>query len=141
MKYSKDFMKLHKLHEHSKQDLNGWYAQHKIDGVFAALDLSSGDLYSRTGKLLYVQIGGELSSIVAELTSYACMNKLKGLLIAEVVHTGSSLEQLSGLLNPNRVQAWEEHVTTSGWQLYLHDWVQLDADKDVRGYTTRYAEL
>ena len=145
MQSDKDFMKLHKLQACPKQDLRGWYAQHKIDGVFAALDLSSGDLYSRTGKLLYVQTGSVLSSIIEKLTSYAYANKLTGLLIAEVIHAGSSLEQLSGFLNPNRVQAWEEHVTTSGWQLYLHDWVQFDAGKDAgkdaRDYATRYAEL
>lgn len=141
MQFNKDFMKLHKFQDGLKQDLRGWYAQPKIDGVFAALDLSSGDLYSRTGKLLYVQTGSKLSSIIAELTSYAHANKLTGLLIAEVTHTGSSLEQLSGLLNPNRVQAWEDSMCASEWQMHLHDWVQLDADKDVRSYVTRYTEL
>lgn len=141
MQFNKDFMKLHKFQDGLKQDLNGWYAQHKIDGVFAALDLSSGDLYSRTGKLLYVQAESALSRTIQKLTSHAYANELTGLLIAEVICSGYSLEQLSGLLNPLRVQAWEDYVCNSEWRVHLHDWVQLTEDKDIRDYATRYTEL
>lgn len=141
MQFNKDFMKLHKFQDYPEQDLKGWYAQLKIDGVFAALDLSSGDLYSRTGKLLYIQAGSALSRTIQDLVSYAYANRLTGLLIMEVTCTDYSLEQLSGFLNPNRVQAWEDSVCASEWKMHLHDWVLLDADKDIRSYGTRYAEL
>lgn len=125
----KDFMKLHKYDP--KQDYSGWLLQQKFDGVFAAIQRSTGKVFSRTGKEFFIPQDSKLAEHLRYLNKQyedAGIENPEDYIIAEVVATDLTLEELSGLLNPNRKQEWDIAAKQANWQLYLHDWVQLDAD-------------
>lgn len=126
---NKDFMKLHKYDP--KQDYSGWLLQQKFDGVFAAIQRSTGKVFSRTGKEFFIPQDSKLAEYLH------CLNKQyedvgienpEDYIIAEVTASDLTLEELSGLLNPNRKQEWDVAAKQANWQLHLHDWVQLDAE-------------
>lgn len=122
-----DFMKLHK-HDPNK-DYSGWLMQQKYDGVFAAIQRSTGKVFSRTGKEFFIPQDSKLAEHLQFLSKqYENIDNPEDYIIAEVVATDLTLEELSGLLNPNRKQEWDVAAKQANWHLYLHDWVQLDVD-------------
>lgn len=126
---SKDFMKLHKYDP--KQDYSGWLLQQKFDGVFAAIQRSTGKVFSRTGKEFFIPQDSKLAEHLRYLNKQyeeAGIENTEDYILAEVVATDLTLEELSGLLNPNRKQEWDVAAKQANWQLHLHDWLQLDAD-------------
>ena len=62
-----DFMKLGKYKESS--NYSGWIVQKKLDGVFAALNLKDGVVYSRTQLPLFVPPESVLFQNISELKS------------------------------------------------------------------------
>ena len=126
---NKDFMKLHKYNP--KQDYSGWLVQQKFDGVFAAIQCSAGKVFSRTGKEFFIPQDSKLAEHLRYLNKQykdAGIEYIEDYFIAEVVATDLTLEELSGLLNPNRKQEWDVAAKQANWQLHLHDWVQMDAE-------------
>lgn len=125
----KDFMKLHKYDP--KQDYSGWLLQQKFDGVFAAIQRSTGKVFSRAGKEFFIPQDSKLAEQLWYLNKQyedAGIENPEDYIIAEITALDLTLEELSGLLNPNRKQAWDIRAKQADWQLHLHDWVQLDAD-------------
>lgn len=122
-------MKLHKYDP--KQDYSGWLMQQKFDGVFAAIQRSTGKVFSRTGKEFFIPQDSKLAEHLRYLNKQyedAGIENHEDYIIAEVVATDLALEELSSLLNPNRKQEWDVAAKQANWQLHLHDWVQLDTD-------------
>lgn len=76
------------------------YMQVKYDGVFCAFVVTDGDCgaYSRTGKRFTNM--WKLEQYFADLAD--------GVYIAEVINKHMSLEELSGCVNPNRVEELDE---------------------------------
>lgn len=125
----KDFMKLHKYDP--KQDYSGWLLQQKFDGVFAAIQRSTGKVFSRTGKEFFISQDSKLAEHLHYLNKQyedAGVEHPDDYIIAEITASDLTLEELSGLLNPNRKQEWDVAAKQADWQLHLHDWVQLDAE-------------
>ena len=95
-------------------------AEVKYDGVFAAIFVKDskeerqGKALSRTGRPLY-------------LPGYKPVFRgaPAGLYIAELICPRISLEQLSGMVNPNRKKAWarDQLDAASGFQWVLHDYL------------------
>lgn len=122
-------MKLHKYDP--KQDYSGWLLQQKFDGVFAAIQRSTGKVFSRTGKEFFIPQDSKLAEHLRYLNKQyedAGIENPEDYIIAEIVVADLTLEELSGLLNPNRKQEWDVAAKQANWQLHLHDWVQLDVD-------------
>ena len=125
----KDFMKLHKYDP--KQDYSGWLLQQKFDGVFAAIQRGTGKVFSRTGKEFFIPQDSKLAAHLHFLNKQyedAGIENPQDYIIAEITASDLTLEELSGLLNPNRKQEWDVAAKQANWQLHLHDWVQLDAE-------------
>lgn len=125
----KDFMKLHKYDP--KQDYSGWLLQQKFDGVFAAIQRSTGKVFSRIGKEFFISQDSKLAEHLHYLNKQyedAGVEHPDDYIIAEITASDLTLEELSGLLNPNRKQEWDVAAKQADWQLHLHDWVQLDAE-------------
>lgn len=98
-----DFMKLGKYKESS--NYSGWIVQKKLDGVFAALNLKDGIVYSRTQRPLFVPPESVLFQNISELKSVYNRDKADFVLF-ELCLPDASLERLSGLVSPNRKEAW-----------------------------------
>lgn len=106
-------------------------AEVKYDGIFAAVVVSpSGKVkvFSRTGRPLYLQ--GR-----AEPVFYGAP---AGVYIAELICPALSLEQLSGLVNPNRKKSWTDGeydtlVTSQHW--VFHDYMTLENYLHAHLYT------
>ena len=69
------------------------YIQKKEDGVYA--ETTQCGVYSRQCKLFYLEVEPQNTIVVPHYT-----------LVAELVCPAISLEELSGLVNPNRVKPW-----------------------------------
>ena len=125
----KDFMKLHKYDP--KQDYSGWLLQQKFDGVFAAIQRSTGKVFSRTGKEFFIPQDSKLAEHLRYLNKQyedAGVEYPEDYILAEITASDLTLEELSGLLSPNRKQEWDVAAKQANWHLHLHDWVQLDAE-------------
>lgn len=110
------------------------WAEVKYDGVFCAFVLlpTMETLYlSRTGKELYKQVHDRLQAwkFCQEPGVYICELVCKD--------ASLSLEELSGLVNPNRVQPWEG-VGPGTLGLVAHDYLTLE--QYVSGKTPPQAE-
>lgn len=136
---TKDFMKLHKYDP--KQDYSGWLMQQKFDGVFAAIQRSTGKVFSRTGKELFIPQDSDLYKSLHQIIVQEEALYEHDYLIAEVTATELTLEQLSGLLNPNRKQDWTWQEKQANWYWHLHDHVVLTDDVDRRPYHVRFKSL
>lgn len=135
-----DFMKLHKYNP--KKDYSRWYLQEKVDGVFAAIDVNTGIAYSRTGKPLFIPEGTTLRCTMDYIRMYYSVNKQPAntFIIAEIFSFGLTLEQMSGLLNPNRKEPWDKTILTD-WSVYAHDFVTLVDGVDNTPYSERYNKI
>lgn len=118
--------------------------QPKKDGVFGMIvvkDIHSGDFgcFGRTGELL--------SSTSLLVDAAWAFELTTGVYIGEILSRHPcSLEQLSGVLNPNRVNELDEEQQKIADNLYiaLHDWLTIPefiAGKSTAPYSTRYDRL
>lgn len=91
----------------------------KYDGVFCAVVMGSfmPVAISRTGKEFFSAINAKVLPLVPPDT------EVLQVIIGELVCTGISLEELSGLVNPNRVNDWtpEQHEMLKGIDFFVHD--------------------
>lgn len=119
--------------------------QPKKDGVYGLLTVNKID------SLKYISVfgrtGEELSS-THKLTQDAWgFDLYEGVYVGEILSRHPcSLEQLSGVLNPNRVNELDEEQQKIADNLYiaLHDWMTIPefiAGKSVTPYSTRYDRL
>ena len=118
--------------------------QPKKDGVYGMIvveDLTTGDFgcFGRTGELL--------SSTSKLLEAAFSFELYQGVYIGEILSRHPcSLEQLSGVLNPNRVNELDDEQQKIADNLYiaLHDWLTLPefiAGKSAVPYATRQDRL
>ena len=104
-----------------------YYVQHKEDGVYALAVVREGKaaIFGRTGK--------ELTNVehLEHLLEDVCFRKgyTDVVLSAELVCHECSLEQLSGVVNPNRKAELteEQDAWVDKFQLYFHDYIELDS--------------
>lgn len=91
----------------------------KYDGVFCAVVMGSfmPVAISRTGKEFYTAINDKLLPLVPPDV------ETQQVIIGELVCTGISLEELSGLVNPNRVTPYtpEQEEMLKGVDYFIHD--------------------
>lgn len=131
-----DFMKLGKYKESA--DYSGWIVQKKLDGVFAALNLKDGVVYSRTQRPLFVPPGSVLSQNISELKSVYNKDSADFILF-ELCLPNASLERLSGLVSPNRKEAWSDGELNAQFDIGIHDSILLDRNgEDKTPYVARY---
>lgn len=90
----------------------------KYDGVYCAVALTdfTHDAISRTGKLFY-------SAVNEMIYPYIPKHSPGYVVIGELTNKRCSLEVLSGLVNPNRVNPWtvEERELMKGVDFIIHD--------------------
>lgn len=130
-----DFMKLGKYKE--DKDYTGWIVQRKLDGVFAALNIKDGVLYSRTQRPLYIPKDSELENNLAVLTTAYDPDQIDFVLM-ELCAPSISLEQLSGLISPNRKEAWSDEDLNIKFELGIHDAIKLTDGVDLKPYEERF---
>ena len=131
-----DFMKLGKYKESS--NYSGWIVQKKLDGVFAALNLKDGVVYSRTQLPLFVPPESVLFQNISELKS-VCNRDKADFILFELCLLDASLERLSGLVSPNRKEAWSDEELNFQFNIGIHDSILLDGDnEDKDPYVARY---
>ena len=130
-----DFMKLGKYKESG--NYSKWIVQKKLDGVFAALNLKDGIVYSRTQRPLFVPPESVLFQNTLELKS-AYNKDESDFILFELCLTNASLERLSGLVSPNRKEAWSDEELNSQFNIGIHDSVLLDGEEDKQPYSVRY---
>lgn len=118
-----------------------YFGQVKKDGVFAALVVNQGvaKIFGRTGSAL--------TSCDYYLTSYECNTYPNGVYIGELLSKfPCSLEELSGVVNPERVNHLDEKGGEIARGIYIafHDWIPLCCLADGishRSYEGRHWEL
>ena len=131
-----DFMKLGKYKE--SDDYSGWIVQNKLDGVFAALNLKDGVVYSRTRRPLFIPKESVLSQNISEL-KVVYNNNESDFILFELCLPESSLERLSGLVSPNRKESWSDEEMNAQFTIGIHDSILLDSNgEDKEPYITRY---
>lgn len=130
-----DFMKLGKYKESG--NYSKWIIQKKLDGVFAALNLKDGVVYSRTQRPLFVPPESVLFQNMLELKSAYNKNE-SDFILFELCLPNASLERLSGLVSPNRKEAWSDEELNSQFNIGIHDSVLLDGEEDKQPYSIRY---
>lgn len=114
--------------------------QEKFDGVFCLVVVADGyaEFYTRTGKLMYLEIHPH-TGIYTMLRD--------GVYIGELCCSALTLEELSGMVNPNRVERWplDKSMRFETYaSVYFHDFITLDEllkGISKRPYVTRYEEL
>lgn len=136
-----DFMKLHTYKPADISKVQGWLIQKKEDGVFCAATVEAGQwvLYSRTGRRLYTP--KQCQHLTAHLPP--AKSKHPQWFIGELINPSCSLEQLSGLVNPNRTTQWSdaEFVVMQDACIVWHDCLDLQDGVDNTGYAQRYTKL
>ena len=131
-----DFMKLGKYKESG--NYSGWIVQKKLDGVFAALNLKDGVVYSRTQRPLFIPPESVLSQNISELKSVYNKDSADFILF-ELCLPDASLERLSGLVSPNRKEAWSDEELNAQFDIGIHDSILLDGNnEDKTPYVARY---
>lgn len=131
-----DFMKLGKYKESG--DYSGWIVQNKLDGVFTALNLKDGAVYSRTQLPLFVPPESVLYQNISELKAIYDKEK-SDFILFELCLPNASLEILSGLVSPNRKEAWSEDMLNAQFNIGIHDSILLDgSNEDKEPYIARY---
>lgn len=117
--------------------------QDKEDGVYAAFIVSAGEVLIVSRTMRPLQNVQHLSRSPGQFIRPGCQ---EGVFIAELVQPELSLEELSGILNPNRVEPL--HVDMRGWALRIrpkfHDFMDLQSwvfGFDGVEYLARFDEL
>ena len=130
-----DFMKLGKYKESS--NYSRWIVQKKLDGVFAALNLKDGVVYSRTQRPLFIPPESVLFQNMSELKSAYDKDK-SDFILFELCLPNASLERLSGLVSPNRKEAWSDEELNAQFIIGIHDSILLYGEEDKNPYSIRY---
>ena len=131
-----DFMKLGKYKESG--NYSGWIVQKKLDGVFAALNLKDGVVYSRTQRPLFIPPESVLAQNISQLKSVYKKDE-SDFILFELCLANASLEKLSGLVSPNRKEAWNDEELNAQFNIGIHDSILLDGNSEDRTpYVTRY---
>lgn len=131
-----DFMKLGKYKE--SDDYSGWIVQNKLDGVFSALNLKNGVVYTRTQRPLFIPKESVLSQNISELKAVYSNNE-SDFVLFELCLPEASLERLSGLVSPNRKESWSDEEMNAQFTIGIHDSIFLDSNgEDKEPYITRY---
>lgn len=131
-----DFMKLGKYKESG--NYSGWIVQKKLDGVFAALNLKDGIVYSRTQRPLFIPLESVLAQNISQLKSVYKKDE-SDFILFELCLANASLEKLSGLVSPNRKEAWSNEELNAQFDIGIHDSILLDSNgEDKTSYVTRY---
>ena len=128
-------MKLGKYKESS--NYSGWIVQKKLDGVFAALNLKDGVVYSRTQRPLFIPPESVLFQNMSELKSAYDKDK-SDFILFELCLPNTSLERLSGLVSPNRKEAWSDEELNAQFIIGIHDSILLAREEDKNPYSIRY---
>ncbi|UJH95870.1 ATP-dependent DNA ligase [Pantoea phage Nufs112] len=118
-----------------------YFGQVKKDGVFAALVVHEGKaaIFGRTG--------AHLSSCETYLDSYECNTWFDGVYLAELCcNLVCSLEELSGVVNPDRVNSLNSNQADIAVEIYLafHDSISIDSfvvGKHSTDYGSRHRYL
>ena len=131
-----DFMKLGKYKESG--NYSGWIVQKKLDGVFAALNLKDGVVYSRTQRPLFIPPESVLAQNISQLKSVYKKDE-SDFILFELCLANASLERLSGLVSPNRKEAWNDEELNAQFNIGIHDSILLDGNSEDRTpYVARY---
>ena len=98
-------------------------AEVKEDGVYCLLVVVDGKrkLFTRTGKPMYYEEMDDTLNVLCTRQGYAY--------ITELVNYNISLETLSGLVNPNRVNPWSDdefNLMMRGAKLVYHDVISVE---------------
>jgi ATP-dependent DNA ligase len=116
-----------------KRGTGPWWCEVKYDGVFCAVVLA-GDMpvaISRTGKPFWREVNDKILALCPPDMSS------EQVLICELINPKVSLEELSGLVNPNRVNSWTatQADLMSSVDIVVHD--LLTFDEVYAGYSKR----
>ena len=108
----------------AKRGRGPWWCEIKYDGVFCAV-VVGGKMpiaVSRTGKTFWHELNTKLLSLCPPDST------IGQVLICELINSQISLEELSGLVNPNRVNVWTpvQEQTMQGVDLVAHDILTYD---------------
>lgn len=123
-----------------------YFGQVKKDGVFAALVIKGRSKYAGE-PAIFGRTGAQLTSCEGYLSRYECDTWPSGVYIGELVSDNPcSMEQLSGVVNPERVKPLDEHqqLIAEGILIKFHDWVPVE--NFIKGttphtYGERHCEL
>lgn len=123
----------------TKQMLWPAIAQKKEDGVYCMVIRHAGEVryYSRTGKQYYTELPSTWATKVPDVD---------GCWIAELVNPELSLEVLSGLVNPNRVEPWPDAQGTAMLHsaIQFHDYITMEGfikGVDSTPYSERWNQV
>lgn len=116
--------------------------QIKYDGVYALIVVSNDEIgiFGRTGRELF-------KSTHEALRNYEHADWIDGVYITEITCSALSLEELSGLVNPNRKKDWtqeEMEKYLEGSALHIHDYLtvqELLEGHSTLPYLKRYERL
>ena len=118
--------------------------QAKLDGVYSLIvkEHQNVQVFARTGKRMYKEALTIEDEVLSALSD--------GVFIAELVSEDLTLEELSGMVNPNRKEAWTpEQVDKSyGCMWAFHDYITHDEllfgmspTKYIQRYNTMHSKL
>lgn len=118
--------------------------QAKLDGIYALIvkEHQNVQVLTRTGKRMYKEVLTIEDEVLSTLSD--------GVFIAELVSEDLTLEELSGIVNPNRKEAWTpEQVDKSyGCMWAFHDYITHDEllvgtspEKYIQRYDTMQSKL
>ena len=116
-----------------KRGTGPWWCEVKYDGVFCAV-VMGGDMpvaISRTGKPFWREINETILPLCPP------DNEVERVLICELINSKISLEQLSGLVNPNKVNPWgvQDQLDMQHCDLIVHD--ILTYDEVYQGFSSK----
>lgn len=117
--------------------------QYKEDGVYAAFIVSAGEVLIVSRTMRPLQNVQHLSRSPGQFIRPGCQ---EGVFIAELVQPELSLEELSGILNPNRVEPLTADMQAKALRIdpQFHDYLSLRDWYDgytIEPYETRWARL
>lgn len=96
--------------------------QAKLDGVYSLIvkEHQNVQVFTRTGKRMYKEVLTIEDDVLSILSD--------GVFIAELVSESLTLEELSGMVNPNRKEAWtpEQVAKACGCLWVFHDYITHD---------------
>ena len=118
--------------------------QAKLDGVYSLIvkEHQHVQVFTRTGKRMYKEVLTIEDDVLSLLSA--------GVFIAELISEDLTLEELSGMVNPNRKEAWTpEQVDKSyGCMWAFHDYITHDEllfgmspTKYIQRYNTMHSKL
>ena len=118
--------------------------QAKLDGVYSLIvkEHQHVQVFTRTGKRMYKEVLTIEDDVLSLLSA--------GVFIAELISEDLTLEELSGMVNPNRKEAWtpEQVDKAYGCMWAFHDYITHDEllfgmspTKYIQRYNTMHSKL